>query len=101
MAEFGYLDTSRGAIAYQRSGAGERTIIWASAVVVSIESRFENPATARWRQFLESLGEVIVFDFRGFGISEHLAYERVGQLKELAYDIESVVSGLRSEERRV
>jgi class 3 adenylate cyclase len=93
-AEFGYLRTSRGAIAYERSGSGDLDIVWASTPLISIETRFENPASARWRQFLESLGRLVVFDFRGFGISEHLAMERVGNLEELAFDIHSVASCL-------
>ena len=89
--EIGYVRTDRGAIAVHRSGAGDRTIIYTSTPLVSIETKFDNPAVLRMREFLDSLGQVVAFDFLGFGISDQLSLDRVAQLDEMAADINAIV----------
>lgn len=91
-----YLPTERGAIAYQRFGSGARTIVWTSPPLVSIESRWSRPGASRLWEFLASLGTVVIFDYRGFGSSERLPLERVGDLDELVHDLGAAVDQLAS-----
>ena len=89
-----YLLTERGDIAYQSFGKGERSIIWTPPAWISIETRWEHAAELRLWEFLCSLGQVVLFDPRGFGVSEHLPLDRVGQLDEFCFDLSAVVDGL-------
>ena len=94
--EVRYLSTERGAVAHQRFGAGDRTIVWTAPPLVSVETRWDHPGNLRLWEFMGSLGRVVIFDYRGFGISEHLPLDRVGQLDEMSFDLDAVVSGLAS-----
>lgn len=87
-----YLRTERGAIAHQHFGEGDRTIIWSGPPIVSIETRWSRATNIRLWEFLASLGQVVMFDYRGFGVSEHVPLDRVGELDELRFDLAAVVS---------
>jgi len=89
-----YLSTERGDIAHQCFGEGERTLVWTAPAWISIETRWDHPGDLRLWEFLASLGKVVVFDYRGFGISEHLPLDRVGHLDELSFDLGAIVEGL-------
>ncbi|HVM40982.1 MAG TPA: alpha/beta hydrolase [Acidimicrobiia bacterium] len=89
--EVRYLKTERGSIAYQRFGEGERTIVWSSPPTISIESRWFRPGDLQLWESLASLGTVVIFDYRGFGSSQRLPLDRVGQLDELCFDLRAVV----------
>ncbi len=91
-----YLRTERGAIAYQRFGDGERTIVWTSPPTLSIESRWSLPGDLQLWDSLASLGTVVIFDYRGVGSSERLPLRQVGELDELCFDIGAVVAELAS-----
>jgi class 3 adenylate cyclase len=87
-----YLRTPRGSIAHQVFGSGDRTIIFTGPAILSIETRWDHPSNLRLWEFLATLGRVVLFDYRGFGISEHLPLDRVGQLEELCFDLKTVVA---------
>ena len=80
-------------IAYQRFGSGDRTIVWSSPPLVSIETRWLRPGAARLWEFLSTIGTVVIFDFRGIGSSERLPRDRVGCLEEMCFDLGAVVTG--------
>src|SRR5687768_10447252 len=89
-----YLRTPRGAIAYQRFGEGARTLVWSGPPLISIETRWDRPGAFRLWEFLASLGEVVLFDYRGFGVSEHLPLDSIGDLDEFAFDLSAVIDQL-------
>ena len=91
-----YLRTERGAIAYQAFGHGQRTIVWAKPPVISIDTQWELPGHIRLWEFVASLGRAVIFDFRGFGISEHLPLDRISDLEELSFDLGSIIEQLAS-----
>ena len=90
-----YLPTERGAIAYQRFGEGDRTIVWASPPFVPIESRWVRAGATRLWEFLASLGTVVLFDFRGTASSERLPADRVGTLDEMCFDLAALLDHFR------
>lgn len=94
--EVRYLETERGLIAHQRFGEGDRTIVWSSPPTISIESRWFRPGDLQLWESLASLGTVVIFDYRGFGSSQRLPIDRVGQLDELCFDLRSVIDQLCS-----
>ena len=96
MPDVRYLGTDRGAIAYQQFGEGDRTIVFTGPPLISIETRWDAPTNVRLWEFLASLGRVVLFDYRGFGVSEQVALERVGDLDELSFDLAAVIRELGS-----
>jgi len=96
LPEVRYLPTPRGAVAYQAFGSGARTIVWTSPPLLSIETRWDHPGNLRLWDFLSSFGRVVTFDYRGFGISEHLPLDRVGRLDEMSFDLGAVIEELTS-----
>lgn len=89
-----YLRTQRGAIACQTVGDGERAIVWTGPPWISIATRWDRPANVRLLEFLASLGRVVLFDYRGFGLSEHVAPEQIGSMDGLVFDLATVVREL-------
>ena len=96
MPEVRYLRTARGSIAYQGFGQGDRTIVFTGPPLISIETRWEAPTNVRLWELLASLGRVVLFDYRGFGVSEQLSVDRVGDLDELCFDLAAVASDVAS-----
>lgn len=86
-----YLRTDRGAIAYQTFGEGTRSLVWTGPPIMSIATRWDRPANIRLWEFMSSLGRVTLFDYRGFGLSEHVDLHRVADLDELLFDLTAVV----------
>ena len=91
-----YLRTDRGSIAYHEFGGGDGTVVFTGPPMVSIETRWDVAANVRLWEFLASLGRVVLFDYRGFGLSDPVPLERVGDLDELRFDLVSVVRELAS-----
>ena len=86
-----YLRSERGAIAYQAFGEGTRSLVWTGPPIMSIATRWDRPANIRLWEFMSSLGRVTLFDYRGFGLSEHVDLERVADLDELLFDLTAIV----------
>ena len=91
-----YLRTERGAIAHQAFGDGDRTITFTGPPLISIETRWDAPTNVRLWEFLASLGRVVLFDYRGFGVSDPVPLERVGDLDELCFDLAAVCGSAAS-----
>lgn len=89
-----YLRTPRGAVACQTVGDGERTIVWTGPPWISFASRWDRPANVRLLEFLATLGRVVLFDYRGFGLSEHLALDQIASMEQMSFDLASVVRDL-------
>ena len=49
---------------------------------------------ARTLRRVSVLGRVVLFDYRGFGVSDPVPLERVGELDELSHDLSAVVTEL-------
>lgn len=95
--EVRYLRTDRGSIAYQSFGQGDRTIVFTGPPVISIETRWDAPSNVRLWQFLASLGRVVLFDYRGFGVSDQVPLDHVGRLDELCFDLAAVADSVASQ----
>ena len=89
-----YLRTERGAIASQTFGDGDRTIVWTGPPWISIATRWDRPANVRLLEFLASLGRVVLFDYRGFGLSEHVPLDQIGSIDEFVFDLAAVIREL-------
>ncbi len=60
-------------IAYQKFGSGPRKIVFAPGFVSHVEHLWEHPKPRHFLQRLAAMGEVVIFDKRGTGLSDHVA----------------------------
>ena len=52
-------------------------------------------------EFYASLGRVVILDHRGFGVSDPLPLDRVGNLDEMTYDVVAVLDAVAAAEATV
>ena len=76
-------------IAYQKFGSGPRKIVFAPGFVSHVEHLWEHPKPAHFLQRLAGMGEVVIFDKRGTGLSDHVA--SVATLDHRMDDIRAVM----------
>ena len=76
-------------IAYQKFGSGPRKIVFAPGFVSHVEHLWEHPKPAHFLQRLAGMGEVVIFDKRGTGLSDHVA--SVATLDQRMDDIRAVM----------
>jgi class 3 adenylate cyclase len=60
-------------IAYQKFGSGPRRIVFAPGFISHAELVWEHPRAAHFLQRLGRMGEVVIFDKRGTGMSDRVA----------------------------
>ena len=80
-------------IAYQAFGAGP-ALVWVPGWVSQLDLYWEEPAVERFVRRLASFSRVIVFDRRGFGLSDRFTAENVPSLEERIDDIRAVLDDL-------
>ena len=76
-------------IAYQKFGSGPRKIVFAPGFVSHVEHLWEHPKPAHFLRRLAGMGEVVIFDKRGTGLSDHVA--KVATLDQRMDDIRAVM----------
>ncbi|MGE0657971.1 MAG: adenylate/guanylate cyclase domain-containing protein [Reyranellaceae bacterium] len=76
-------------IAYQKFGSGPRKIVFAPGFVSHVEHLWDHPKPAHFLQRLAGMGEVVIFDKRGTGLSDHVA--SVATLDQRMDDIRAVM----------
>ena len=79
-------------IAYQKFGSGPRRIVFAPGFVSHVEHMWEHPRPARFFTRLASMGEVVIFDKRGTGMSDRVA--DVPTLDQRMDDIRAVMDAV-------
>lgn len=99
--EVGYVHTERGSIAYQVFGEGDIDILLLNAWVQSIDASWDTAVDLRRWEFFAALGRVVMLDHRGFGSSDPLPLDRVGQLEEMSFDLEAVLDAVGIEQATV
>ena len=65
-----YTTASGLSIAYQVIGEGDRKLVWVPGSISHLELNWEFPAMARFLRRLASIGQVLMFDKRGQGLSD-------------------------------
>ena len=65
-----YTTASGLSIAYQVIGEGDRKLVWVPGSLSHLELNWEFPAMARFLRRLASIGQVLMFDKRGQGLSD-------------------------------
>jgi class 3 adenylate cyclase len=79
-------------IAYQVLGDGPRTIVFASEWWLHLDAQWEDPAVARFLDRLTSFGRLVVFDRRGFGLSDPLPTAAPPTVEETMCDMLAVMN---------
>ena len=96
-----YTHSDRGAVGYQVFGEGIETIVLLRPWFEAIDSAWDSPASIRMLEFYASLGRVVILDHRGFGVSDPLPLDRVGNLDEMTYDVVAVLDAVAAAEATV
>jgi pimeloyl-ACP methyl ester carboxylesterase len=65
-----YTTASGLSIAYQVIGEGNRKLVWVPGLISHLELNWEFPATARFFKRLATMGQALLFDKRGSGVSD-------------------------------
>lgn len=65
-----YTTASGLSIAYQVIGEGDRKFVWVPGLISHLELNWEFPASAQFFERLASMGQVLLFDKRGSGLSD-------------------------------
>ena len=83
-------------IAYQVLGDGPVDLVLEQPGVGNVELSWEVAACARVFERLASFSRLILFDHRGFGLSDPLGFPQVASLEEWAKDIVAVLDDVGS-----
>src|SRR5260370_32326766 len=67
-----YVDGGNGFVAYQEVGHGPRDIAYVANWIHTVEGIWDSPPAEKFLRRLASLGRLILFDKRGFGVSDPL-----------------------------
>lgn len=65
-----FVETARGAIAYQVFGEGERDLLFISHWLTNVDAYWDEPSAVRFFDRLSAMGRVIIFDKLGSGVSD-------------------------------
>jgi class 3 adenylate cyclase/pimeloyl-ACP methyl ester carboxylesterase len=96
-AQTQYVRTPRGHLAYQVTGAGDRTIFYLTGTFSHVEIRWQIPHLVRLNRRLMAFGRVVTVDPYGLGASDPLPYPNP-TLDELAADLVSVLDAVGTEQ---
>jgi len=83
-------------IAYQVLGEGALDLVYFSGVVSNVDLRWEEPLQERWFRRLASFSRVILFDKRGFGVSDSISGPRESLYEQWADDVRAVMDACGS-----
>ena len=78
-------------IAYQVLGDGPGAIVFASEWWLHLDAQWDDPAVARFLERLASFGRLVVFDRRGFGLSDPLPTVAPPTVEETMCDMLAVM----------
>ena len=93
-----YAKTADGVhVAYQAVGAGPVDLVFVMGWTTNIEAMWEEPNLARFLRRLASFSRLILFDKRGVGLSDRVAYDRLPSLEVRMDDVRSVMDAVGSE----
>src|SRR5512132_1998638 len=98
LPETRYAKTADGVhIAYQVLGDGPVDFIYVGPWVTHIEHRWELPQYASYLRRIASFSRLILFDKRGFGLSDGIPADQLPNLEIRMDDIRAVMDEVRSE----
>jgi pimeloyl-ACP methyl ester carboxylesterase len=92
-----YARSGSVSIVYQVVGAGPRDLVFVSGWVSHLESGWDEPLLARFRQRLASFSRLILFDKRGTGMSDRVPDSNLPTLEERMDDVRAVMDAAGSE----
>jgi len=92
-----YARSGSVSIAYQVVGDGPRDLVFVSGWVSHLESGWDEPLLARFRQRLASFSRLILFDKRGTGMSDRVPDASLPTLEERMDDVRAVMDAAGSE----
>ena len=89
-----YVETAQGFIGYQLFGQGARNLVFITNWLTNIETIWEEPAAERYLRRLGSIGQVVLVDKRGTGISDPHGVGRPQPAEEYVDDFLHVLDEL-------
>src|SRR5690348_4271868 len=93
-----YVKTPDGVhIAYQVVGEGPIDVVFASEWWFHLDAQWEDALISRFLRRLSSFSRLVLFDTRGFGLSDSLPSTEVPTLEETMSDILTVMDTVSSE----
>ncbi|MFN2524830.1 MAG: alpha/beta fold hydrolase [Actinomycetota bacterium] len=94
--ETDYASSGDAHIAYQVAGKGESDLVLVSEWQIHLDAHWEDPLVARGLRRLASCSRLILFDPRGFGLSDPLPPTRLPTTEEVMDDIRAVMDSAES-----
>ena len=88
-------------LAYQVLGDGPVDLVLVETWVHHVESFWEMAELARQRRRLAAIGRLIIFDRRGTGMSDPVAFDRLPDLETQVSDIAAVMDAAGSEQAAI
>jgi len=92
-----YARTRDGDIAYQVVGAGPRDLVYAAGFASHVDLWWDFPPIARFLERLASFSRLILFDRRGFGLSDPITLDALPTWEAWADDLRVVLDAVGSE----
>ena len=92
-----FVETRRGAVAYQVFGEGERDLVFISHWLTNVDAYWEEPSAVRYFDRLASMGRVILIDKIGSGVSDSPESNTIDPLEEYIDEIQAVLAEVESE----
>src|SRR5947209_10913430 len=85
-------------LAYQAVGDGEIDVVFASEWWFHLDAQWEDALTSRFLRRLASFSRLVLFDKRGFGLSDPLPSGDVSTLEQTVGDILTVMQAASVEQ---
>lgn len=101
LPETRYARSGQVHIAYQVVGEGPIDLVWVPTWIWQIEHMWEDPSTARMLEALASFSRLIMFDRRGFGLSDPRPGGGAATMEEQMDDVVAVMDAVGSREAAV
>jgi class 3 adenylate cyclase/pimeloyl-ACP methyl ester carboxylesterase len=92
-----YVKSRDGNIAYQVLGSGPYDLVYCAGFMTNLDIGLEFPQAARCLEHLSSFSRVILFDRRGFGLSDPITIDALPTWETWADDLKAVLDVVGSE----
>ncbi len=92
-----FIETPRGAVAYQVFGSGERDLVFISHWLTNVDAYWDEPSAIRYFDRLASMGRVILIDKIGSGVSDGPENGMMAPVEEYIGEIRAVLATVGSE----
>lgn len=92
-----FVDTRRGAVAYQVFGEGERDLVFISHWLTNVDAYWDEPSAVRYFDRLATMGRVILIDKIGSGVSDSPVSNTIDPVEEYIDEIQAVLAEVESE----